>query len=516
MSTTTPTVAAHSRVRGRRWLSGDIASLAGVTLLAAALRLPTLAQQSFWLDEGYTARLLRMSFGSMLSTVPKSESTPPVYYVLAWVWTRVFTQSEFGVRSLSALAGIATIPVAYMVARRLAGARAGAIAGLLLAVAPLMVWFSQEARAYALATLLAAITLWCTVAYLEEGRDRWLVGWTVAGALGLATHYFVVFVVAPELVILLWCRRGDRRLALGVAVVVAAGLALVPLALAQRGTGHVDYIAQGALGTRVLQVPKQMLVGYASPGQVVTGLLAALAVAAGALPWLVIDARTRQRAAVPLVVGLAGVLVPIVLALVGIDFLDTRNLLPALPPLLIAAAVGFASDRGWPLSGWLSGALAVIMAVVVVLVDTNVHYQRSDWRGASRALGSATTTRAIVVDSRAAVIPLQAYLPRLVPLSRPTPVRELDVVSVASATRPGGGLPNPLRPTGPVPVPTGFHLVGASFGPTYTVLRYRAATPFTATQALSFANWLGPASYSTLVQPGRSGWRAEPPLSAGR
>ena len=47
------------------------------------IRLPTLAQQSFWLDEGYTERLVRMSLGGMLRAIPKTESTPPVYYAPA-------------------------------------------------------------------------------------------------------------------------------------------------------------------------------------------------------------------------------------------------------------------------------------------------------------------------------------------------------------------------------------------------------------------------------------------------
>ena len=88
-----------------------------LTLLAAVVRLPTLAQQSFWLDEGYTERLVRMSLGAMFRAIPKTESTPPLYYALAWVWTRLFGFSEFGIRSLSAVAGIATIPVAYAVRR---------------------------------------------------------------------------------------------------------------------------------------------------------------------------------------------------------------------------------------------------------------------------------------------------------------------------------------------------------------------------------------------------------------
>ena len=75
----------------------------------------TLSQQSFWLDEAYTQRLVRMSFGSLLRGVPNTESTPPVLRRRLGLDAHV-QLSEFGLRSLSALAGIVTVPVVYLAA----------------------------------------------------------------------------------------------------------------------------------------------------------------------------------------------------------------------------------------------------------------------------------------------------------------------------------------------------------------------------------------------------------------
>jgi mannosyltransferase len=476
-----------------------------LTVLAAVIRLPTLAEQSFWLDEGYTVRLVRMSFGGMLRTIPRTESTPPLYYALAWVWTHVFGSSEFGLRSLSAVAGIATVPVAYAAARRLSGARAAAVCGLLLAVAPLMVWFSQEARAYALAGLLSTVTMLCLVGWLLERRTRWLAGWAVAAALGLLTHYFLVFVIAPELVILWWRWRArpDRRLAVATLAVVAVGAALVPLALAQRGTGHADYIAQGSLGTRILQVPKQLLIGYASPGQVGTAVAATLLVLVGAVWPLVRNRAARRRAAIPLGVGLAAVLVPVALALAGIDFLDTRNLLPALPPLAIAASIGVAAAAPWIPGQALSLGLAAILLAVVVLVDLDPAYQRDNWRGAAAALGSSAAARAIVVTPGSGLTPLQAYIPRLGPLTRPVAVREIDVVAIPQQVT-GAGIGIPPRPAAPLPVPPGFRLVRAVTARTYTVLVYRAALPAVVTGQSLAADHLSTTSPSALLEAARA------------
>jgi mannosyltransferase len=476
-------------------------TLTAVTLLAAVARLPTLAQQSYWLDEGYTVRLLRMSFSGLLHAIPRSESTPPLYYALAWVWTRIFGDAEFGLRSLSALAGIATVPVAWAIARRLAGPRAAAIAGLLIAVSPLLVWFSQEARAYALATLLATISVLCVVGWMQERRGRWLAAWALAAALGLATHYFVAFIIAPE-VLLLWRLgpRVDRRLGVAVAVVAIVACALIPLALAQRGTGHADYIAQGPLGTRALQVPKQLLLGYASPAQVLTASLATAALLAGAVWPLSMSSQLRARARVPLVVGIAGVVVPMVLAAIGIDFLDTRNLLPALPALWVAASVGFAAPRGWPRGGLLALALAVISVVVVVLVDATPRFQRDDWRGAEAALGAPSGPRAIVVTPASGIIPLQAYLPTVRTLRAPVAVRELDVIAIPPQTT-GNGVAVPPRPVTPLSVPAGFRLQRAAYTRTYSALRYVAARPVVVTAAALAPDHLGPEAGLALLAP---------------
>ena len=88
-------------------------AVAGLTVLAGALRFYRLGHQGFWFDEGNTALLVHFSPGKMLGLIPQSESTPPLYYMVAWVWARIFGYGEAGLRSLSALAGVLAVPVAY-------------------------------------------------------------------------------------------------------------------------------------------------------------------------------------------------------------------------------------------------------------------------------------------------------------------------------------------------------------------------------------------------------------------
>ena len=128
-------------------------------MLAAVLRFYRLGHQGFWFDEGNTALLVHFSPGKMFGLIPQTESTPPLYYCVAWVWARIFGYGEAGLRSLSALAGVLTVPVAYGAARKLISRRAGLIAAALTACNPLLIWYSQEARSYSLLVLLTAVAL---------------------------------------------------------------------------------------------------------------------------------------------------------------------------------------------------------------------------------------------------------------------------------------------------------------------------------------------------------------------
>src|SRR3954451_4509839 len=157
-------LAAAARTRSRAfWI------VLGLTVLGAALRFATLGLQSYHHDEVVTAsRILRVGFAHAMEAVGFSESAPPLYYALAWVWTQATGTGEWGLRSLSALAGVLTVPVAYLIGRELRTRRTGLLAAALVAVNPMLIWYSQEARAYALLALFCAVSLYYCVRALEE------------------------------------------------------------------------------------------------------------------------------------------------------------------------------------------------------------------------------------------------------------------------------------------------------------------------------------------------------------
>ncbi len=404
----------------RAWVgarSGSFWAVTGLCLLAATLRFPTLGAQSYHHDEIVTAvRVLGGSFGDAMNAVGYSESAPPLYYGLAWVWVQLFGTGELGLRALSALAGLATVPLAYLIGVELRGRRAGLVATALAAVNPMLLWYSQEARAYALFALLAAVSFLYFLRALRGGRRGDLIGWGIASALALATHYFAFF---PVLIEALWLLRRRGRATLGaLGVIVATGLVLAPLAIHQASIGHAEWIAVQPLGRRIWAAAATFMAGETGeiigrPDSLVPGLAPLLLVLAILALVPARGAREERRAVrIPLLLAGACVAMPVVLALLapGEDYVLARNLLPALVPLLVAVAVGVTLRRGGHLAAGLGAALFVYWLLFCVIVSLSPSLQRPDWRAVAGHLGEASAPRAIVTWALGQA-PLHHYLP---------------------------------------------------------------------------------------------------------
>lgn len=414
--------------------------LAGLTAAGLAVRFATLGLQSYHHDEVITAaRVLPGSFGHMLHEVRVSESTPPLYYAVAWAWGKLFGLGEAQLRSLSALVGTMAIPVAFLIGRELAGRRAGLIAAALIAVNPMLVWYSQEARAYSLLVLFCALSLLFFLRVLRRGSWPDVILWSAWSGLALATHYFAVFPIAIEVGWLVVAPgRGRRTAALaGASLIALAGIALAPLMLHQASLQHTAWIARFSLASRLWDTI--VAFGIGETGKLIgesqqnTWAILPTAVLGAALACLMLRRRALVEAAPALLVGLGAVALALLAIPVGQDFVLARNLLPALLPLLVAAAVALARFRA--VGPLIAGLLCAYWLGFVIEADVQPDLQRPDWRAVATDLGPPTSHRALVTWTLG-VAPLAYYLDdgtTKIRGGQPVRVRELDVISDTGA-----------------------------------------------------------------------------------
>jgi hypothetical protein len=451
----------------------EVLLIGGLTVLAAIVRFVALGTQSYWYDESLTVHLLRWPFGDMLARIPRSGAEPPLYFLLAWFWTRAFGLGEAGLRSLSAVFGTLTVPVAYLAARELIGRRGAVIIGLFAAFSPALVWYSQEARSYALMTLLCALSFLFFTRALRRPSRREPALWALASALALTAHYFAIFLVAPEAAWLLLRATERRRAAWAVGALALAGAALAPLALYQRTHGGVEWIGRIPLGPRLTDTGSFFVVGPVSPLSTTPVAVGAVLVLAGALG-LVLggrqDARVRRGVLLAFALGAAVIVIPLVIRLAGSDFFLGRNLLAAWLPLSIVLAAALALPR----AGRVGLAVVAVTCAGFVAIDAHiagtVEAQRDDWRTVGRILGPAREARVIEVAPAWQTSTLILYTSRLVAMPPTARVAEVDTVLFTGAR--AYNEPVRVEPPG-----RPFRRVGTINHQHMVVTRYRASRP---------------------------------------
>ncbi|MBE8970842.1 glycosyltransferase, partial [Nostocales cyanobacterium LEGE 12452] len=156
------------------------------------------------------------SIGDVIHNLATQDSHPPLYFVLAYLWMKLFPSdgglvSLFGARLLPAIIGAASIPCVYVLARvAFRSSLVGHLTAAMMAVSPYGVFLAQEARHYTLAILWVIGSLTCLVIATRHIQNRtplpiWVaLFWIGSNALGIATHYFFTLTLCTEAVVLIF------------------------------------------------------------------------------------------------------------------------------------------------------------------------------------------------------------------------------------------------------------------------------------------------------------------------
>ncbi len=146
--------ASSTRERLAAWWALPALIVAGLTAVGIAVRV-VVVQDSLFADELSTYWIVSTNgLGGVISTVhTNAEITPPLYFVLAWLTTRLDVTAEL-LRAPSFVAGIAAIPLTYVLGLRTVGRRAALVATAITALAPFAIFYSTEARGYELMVVL--------------------------------------------------------------------------------------------------------------------------------------------------------------------------------------------------------------------------------------------------------------------------------------------------------------------------------------------------------------------------
>lgn len=210
-----------------------------IVFLGLILRLISL-NQSFWLDEAITAKVAHFSSEQILDFL-KGDFNPPLYYFIVSQWQNLFGVSEISLRIPSVIFALLTILLTFKIGQIYLHNQAK-LAALLLAISPLHIYYSQEARAYALTGFLFTLSILLFLKSLKAKKFWWLFSLSLLGL--LFSHYQVWLALPVFPLWLILAQKGKRTkkkdylyLALSFLPALIALLFYWPTLLSQLGLG---------------------------------------------------------------------------------------------------------------------------------------------------------------------------------------------------------------------------------------------------------------------------------------
>ncbi len=355
----------------------------GVVIVGTALRLIALGYKSFWIDEIASVAIARRAAPVFWHFLWHDEGNMAAYYVLLRPWLH-FGYSEAVVRLLSVLPGVLSIPVMYLLGRRLFGRDTGILAAALLALNPCAIAVSQEARAYSFVVLAVLLSTYVFVLFIERPTYKLACVYAVIAGLTCYFHYFGMLVPAAH-AISLAARPRDKRpwklLVLAAAILVVMAAPILWLIHAQ-DVGHISWVPSPSL----LELYHLGVFLAAYGGKAVGAILLVLElVLVGSFFAKVVQIWSdregelqRWRCALVASTVVSPIVITLLASIVRPAFYH-RFLIICLPGWLLMIAVGAERIRSVSWRRFAIGAVCVLS-----LASTFVMYGRvtEDWRGA--------------------------------------------------------------------------------------------------------------------------------------
>ena len=383
------------------------------TCAGAVAGLWDLGRRSLWYDEAFTVGIVDRPMGDVLWRLTHWEVNQSPYYLLFSGWFRL-GQNESFLRLLSVAFAVAAVPAIFVLGRRIADARVGAVAALLLALHPLVVQWGQQLRSYSMVVFMVIVATISLLRAVERPDDTGRsVLYGVMAAATIYTQFFALGVIVVHLVWVALAKPMPRR------VVIAAGAAvavlILPLVLYLLTYEGDPLIWLAGRSDDALLATARGLTGGRGVSVVAYGVGAVLGT------WAVvrngpggglgqIRASSAWASVLPLLWLVVPVTATVLITYTSKPLLEARFLIVVVPALTLLVAYGLCHLRWRPL------ALGLMLVLVVLSFDGVRTWHRGpvleDWRAAvPAAIASAGPDGALVLDPHLSVFAVRYYRP---------------------------------------------------------------------------------------------------------
>lgn len=407
-----------------------------ILLLALLLRLVNL-NQSLWWDEGITAKVAQGNFWQILSEFAKSDFHPPLHYVLLHIWGNIFGFGEISLRLPSVFFAVATIFLTYLIGKNLFSKKVGIIAAILLTLSPIDVYYSQEARMYALASFTVALS-WYFLLRLIRGQKLAGVGYTISSALIFYSDYMAFFAFFSQIIfVLIFYKEKVRTLFKLIFFILLFMLPWIPtlgeqIVFGMNSTNSLPAWKAAIGGANLkmaLLLPAKIFLGRLSfDNKIIYGLIVGVV---GLINLIVIRFALKNINKKVLLL-LFWILIPPSLAFIisfWVPIFVYFRFIFILPAFYLLLAVGLTQFRAYIFRIFL--IIVLIFDITFILIYfLNPRFQREDWRDAVNSVNTTTDQRTVILHKNIMIPSVFNYYSGLniktSPAFKNIPVKSMD------------------------------------------------------------------------------------------
>jgi mannosyltransferase len=377
---------------GRHWPQ-QWTILGGIMLLAAALELYKLGDESLWIDELYSV----YDAQGLPATLTLER---PFYYIVLRAWMTLGSDVSW-MRGLSVLFGLGSVLVVYRLGRRVGGDAVGLVSALLVAVSPLFINFAQMVRMYSMATCLAMLGSLALVQAIEQPTWRSTGWWAIARILMMGTTPLTASLLLPDVLLIGWnFRRQPHKLwtfAKSFLLIVLWFIPIVWITITNRTdllsgeaapSSNLGF-AIGDIGPNLKLIFGKLRKFAGFPFPTPTKAISLFYQAYTLLLWCLLTISVLQWKRCPKIVWVAiwGILPAAINFLTNPGLFETdRYIVFVLPYFLILLGAGFVALWRWRKSLAIAAALLYIPAVGGGLFRYYTVQDRQDWRGMMQSI----------------------------------------------------------------------------------------------------------------------------------
>ena len=433
------------------------------------LRFYKIGDESFWLDESATALTLKKyslgeifyntaKLGQILPEYYGSNVDLPPYYILLKLWSDIFGISESSLRSFSAIFGVLSIIMVYLLSKELFGKKTGIIASLLFSVNAIMIEYSQEARLYSMLIFIALLAAYFLARLLKTNENKHLAGFIASNIFGIYAQYtflfFVIFEISFVFILFAKGRLKSKKAKISKIHIAVLSLMIFYIPLAARilnpklvATHYLGKFSIGSLAKAFLQLntwiyPSDQFLAKLDNFNFASFFISEwiLAISAASLAALLLifaakNFRKMQNIDESKLFLLFWILIPLTIGFAVLyksifTFGSSKYFVFIIPAYLILAANGICAFKA---KKPFLFALLLIILTVPALLSYYINLNKPQYKEASDFLEiNSINKEIIIVNLPSVAVPLDYYSDKLHNIHGVTSAQEADYLTLGS------------------------------------------------------------------------------------